>query len=137
MTPGEADYALEELGRAQEALGEGEMLLDAGHREGAASRLYYAVFHASRAALAPRGLHSKTHSGQIALFERTFGAAPILGRLFGLRGRADYARERFDATVQELRASARDAARFVERCRQIIDEAVARGPDEPDPPPDL
>ncbi len=137
MTPGEAESARNELTRADEAFAEYELLVRAGRLQGAASRLYFAVFHAARAALAARGSYAKTHAGQIALFERAFGPAPILGRLFGLRARADYARERFDASLEELEAAAGESTLFISRCRQLVDEAVARGPDEPDPPPDL
>lgn len=137
MTPGEAQRAHRELEAAEGALREAALLLDAGALQGAASRLYYAVFHAARAALTVRGLYAKTHSGQITLFERTFGAAPILEQLFTLRGRADYALERFEASADDLRARSDEASAFLDRCRAVVEEALARGPDEPDPPPDL
>ncbi len=54
--------------RGDEALEEAQLLLRAGDRAGAASRMYYAVFHAARAALILQGRYAKTHSGQITLF---------------------------------------------------------------------
>lgn len=137
MTPGEIEYSQEELLSADEALREAKLLLDADAFAGGASRLYYAAFHAARAALGVRGLHAKTHSGQITLFERTFGVAPILGKLFTLRARADYARTKFMTSAEDMREAAAGASGFIERCREIVREAAARGADEPDPPPDL
>lgn len=137
MTPGEADFAASDLAQADNALREGELLLASGSGAGAVSRLYYAAFHSARAALTVKGLSSKTHRGQIALFEATFGAAPILGRLLQLRISADYGRARFEASANALRSTATEASAFVERCRVITEELRAAGADEADPPPDL
>jgi uncharacterized protein (UPF0332 family) len=137
MTPGEAERAKFELNRAEAVLEEALTLLGTGSREGSANRLHYAVFHAARAALTVKGLYSKTHSGQIFLFERTFGPAPLLEKLFELRGRADYSMEEFTEPLEDLKAISTDAGDFIERCRRIVGESLARGPDEPDPPPDL
>lgn len=137
MTPGEAEAGRAELKRAADAVRGARVLLHSGDRAGAASRLYYAVFHAARAALTIRGLHSKTHSGQITLFNETFGPAPVLDRLFALRLAADYEKEPFTVETDVLAARAQEAAEFVDRCRGLIDEALASGPDEPDPPPDV
>ncbi len=137
MTPGEIEYAQEELLNADEALREANLLLGADAFAGGANRLYYATFHATRGALGVHGLYAKTHSGQITMFERTFGVAPILRQLFTLRARADYTRAKFAASPEEMRQAAEGAKGFVERCREIVREAAAPGPDEPDPRPDL
>lgn len=136
MTPGQLEEAEAELSRASGALGEARLLLGADAMEGAVSRLYYAVFHAARAALLVRGLSSKTHSGQIRLFIQTFGDAPVLGRMLELRGRADYELGDFVATREAIERELGEAEAFLERCGAIIAEATARGPDEPDPPAD-
>jgi uncharacterized protein (UPF0332 family) len=136
VTPGEAELARRELDLADEALRGARLLLDAGERRGGASRLYYSAFHAARAALAVAGLYAKTHSGQIGLFTATFGPAPLLGSLLELRAEADYGREAFTTSVEELRALCADAEDFLARCRTIVEDALARGPDEPDAPPD-
>lgn len=137
MTPGEAEQARHEIRRAEEALREARVLLDAAAREGVANRVYYAAFHAARAALTVRGLHAKTHSGQISLFEQTFGPAPTLSRLLDLRARADYALEDFAEPVERLEATLAEAQAFLTHCRRIVSEATARDADEPDPPPDV
>ncbi len=135
MTPGQGEKALDELQRADQALRAARLLLGADAPEDATSRLYYAVFHAARAALTVQGRYARTHSGQITLFSELMGPAPILGRLFTLRGYADYSTERFPAPA-DLGDVVEEAAALVHRCRALVDEAREAGPDEPDPPPD-
>lgn len=113
------------------------MLLDAKQREGAASRLYYAAFHAGRAALLLEGRHAKTHLGQLSLFQDAFGPAEIYGAIMRERIKADYAHDPYETPLEGLRGMAGRVEEFVRRCRTIIDERAARGPDEPDPQPDL
>ncbi|MFN2543404.1 MAG: HEPN domain-containing protein [Actinomycetota bacterium] len=137
MTPGQAEQARLELEHALEALEESRVLMMSGTMRGSISRLYYAVFHAARAALLVRGCYSKTHSGQITLFNDTFGEAVILGRLFELRGKADYALEGFSISREVVHLRITEATELIERCRTIVDEATGAGADEPDPPPDL
>lgn len=85
------------------ALDSAIVLLERGDRSGTANRLYYAVFHATRAALATRSRHAKTHSGQIAVFREAFGPEPLLDELLEVRGYADYGPyERFTQTLEEL-----------------------------------
>ncbi len=123
---------------ADEAMAGAELLLDAGNRAGAANRLYYAAFHAARAALATKGRYAKTHTGLISSFAQTFGEVPVLKKLFGIRAVADYGpAERFVETIDDLLRYRDDAKAFIDRCRAIVDEAGSRGPDESDPPPDL
>jgi uncharacterized protein (UPF0332 family) len=128
--------ATEEQRRSESSLAEARLLLEAGAREGASSRLYYAAFHAARAMLTLRGSHAKTHSGLITLYQRVYGPTPLLGRLFDLRGSADYAREPFTTTVEQIQLLVGETAAFVARSRLVVDGAQAIGADEPDPPPD-
>ncbi len=83
-----------------------------------------------------RGSHAKTHSGLITLYQRVYGPTPLLGRLFDLRGTADYAREPFTTTVGEIHLLVGETAAFVARSRLVVDGALATGADDPDPPPD-
>lgn len=137
MTPGEGVTAATDLHSAHESLRETRLLLDEGFRFGAASRLYYAVFHAARAMLTLQGRHAKTHSGQINVYRQLFGNEPLLDQLLGLRGRADYEPDKFDTSEEQLRSLAEQVAAFLDRCQRAADEAIENGPDEPDPPPDL
>lgn len=136
MTPGEHERAESALATASEALREADALLGLGLRGGASSRLYYAVFHAARGALASRGVRAKTHAGQRTVFVTTFGPAPVLARLLELRIEADYRPERFQESVATLQALVAEADSFVERCRRLVDQEVAEGVEDPDPPPD-
>jgi uncharacterized protein len=136
VTPGQAEEARAELNRADRALEEAHLLLDADSLEGAASRLYYAAFHATRAALIVRGRSAKSHSGQISMFTESYGEARILGRLLDLRARADYEFGEFPVTREGLREYIADAEAFLGRCAEIVAEATNRAPDEPDPSPD-
>lgn len=136
MTPGQAEEARGELGRAERALAEARMLLSANSLEGAASRLYYAVFHAARAALLVQGRSSRTHSGQIALFTETYGPAPLLGRLLDLRARADYELGELVVSRETIAELVEEAGVFIARSTEMVTEVADRGADEPDPPPD-
>lgn len=136
MTPGEGAKAQDELASAEQALRVGRLALDEGAREDGVSRLYYAAFHAARAALLVRGAHARTHRGQVELFQEHFGVTPLLERLRGLREQADYSYEGLRGITEDLPALADEVEAFLERCRGIVEEALERGPDEPDPPPD-
>ncbi len=137
MTPGQADHAQDELRLADQALGAARRELAAGALEDACSRLYYAAFHASRAALTLKGRHSRTHAGLIHLFEQEFGPHPLLDRLLKLRAAADYEHDRFKVGNEDVSGLIQDVERFIETCREITTPLLADGPDEPDPPPDL
>jgi len=136
VTPGEEGQARSELTRADRALADARALLAAGAIESAASRLYYASFHAIRAALIVRGFFSKTHKGQIALFTKTFGPAPVLGRLLDLRTRADYGLGEPSVSRAALEPEIAETRALLDHCRSIVDEAAARGAEDPDLPPD-
>jgi len=88
-----------ELEAADDALRAAQALVGLGLVRDAASRAYYAAFHAARALLFRRGLQAKTHGGMLRLFSQHVVAggdlAPryngILTRLQALRGSSDYA----------------------------------------------
>ncbi|MGH2706778.1 MAG: hypothetical protein ACRDJK_00585, partial [Actinomycetota bacterium] len=105
-------------------------------REGSANRLYYAAFHAVRATLTIEGRYSKTHTGQITLFEQTFGSAPLLRKLLELRAEADYSFGEFVEPLDKLHRAAEEVRQLIERCAGIVSAALTRGPDQPDPSPD-
>ena len=137
MTGGQREQAAAELEAASDALRAASTLLDAGLVRDAVSRLYYAIFHAARAALLARDRHAKTHSGQVTVFEATFEREPLLGQLLRLRIDADYGAAPLPKTGSELRELLDEAAVFVERCRGLVDVEIAKGVKDPDPPPDL
>ncbi len=137
MTPGQEDFAAEDLRRAEQALKDARLLHGADARESATSRLYYAAFHAVRASLIVRGTHAKTHSGLIHRYEQTFGPTPLLRHLFDLRAAADYGKEPFAATTEEIGRLIEEVFALLKHCRDLVTETARNGPDEEDPPPDL
>lgn len=137
MTPGQEDFAAEDLCQAEQALKDARLLLGANARASATSRLYYAAFHAVRASLIVRGAHAKTHSGLVHLYERTFGPTPLLRHLFELRAAADYGKEPFAAKTEEIGRLIEEVATLLTNCRALVADTARNGPDEEDPPPDL
>ena len=75
-----------------------ETLLSAEQYADSANRSYYAIFHAMQAVLITIGFSSKTHSGNIAEFRKSFvkpGLIPhkcsdIVGNAFTVRNKSDY-----------------------------------------------
>jgi len=89
------NYRLEQ---AEEALQDGELLLNCCRYRATANRLYYACFYAAVAALLTRRLEYSKHSAVIAFFDREFigsGQLPkeyskTLHRAFNERQQDDY-----------------------------------------------
>jgi len=86
------------LSRAESALRSAKLLLEHGELEDAASRAYYAMFHATRAILFSKGLKAKTHKGTVSLFGEHIVKKGVLGeeyadalrKAFDLRQKSDY-----------------------------------------------
>ena len=84
--------------KAHKCLQVSEMLLTAEQYADSANRSYYAIFHAMQAVLFTTGFSSKTHSGSIAEFRKSFvktGLFPpqysdIVGNAFTVRNKSDY-----------------------------------------------
>lgn len=116
-----------ELERADTCLREARHLQQAELPYGAASRAYYAVFHAARALLVSLGLEPTSHRGVVSLlgehFVRPGRLDPELARLVS-RMHAD--RHDADYFVQAVFTSAEgagaltDAERFLEAARQLL-----------------
>ena len=89
------NYRLEQ---AEEALQDGELLLNSCRYRATANRLYYACFYAAVAALLTRRLEYSKHSAVIAFFDREFiGSEQLpkeysktLHRAFNERQQDDY-----------------------------------------------
>jgi len=89
------NYRLEQ---AEEALQDGELLLNSCRYRATANRLYYACFYAAVAALLTKRLEYSKHSAVIAFFDREFigsGQLPkeyskTLHRAFNERQQDDY-----------------------------------------------
>jgi uncharacterized protein (UPF0332 family) len=77
------DLAKYRLELAEEKLDVAVKLLDDQAWRDAASRAYYAMFHAVRALLATKRLDSRKHSGVISLFNQHFVKAGLVSRDLG------------------------------------------------------
>lgn len=116
-----------EMERADTCLREARHLQEAELPYGAASRAYYAVFHAARALLVSRGLEPTSHRGVVNLlgehFVRTGLLSPELARLVSRmhadRHDADYFVEAV-FTLDESDEALADADRFLDAARRIL-----------------
>lgn len=115
------------LARAADKLAVAQLLLDNSAWEDAASRAYYAAFHAISALLFSRGKSYSSHAQLIGAFNRDFvktqvfnrDFTAILTRLFEDRQSGDY--DVFAAiTEQEARRDVDDARRIVESIQQYL-----------------
>lgn len=128
------EYASEELEKATAALSDARVLVEGDATEAAiVNRLYYACFHAARAALYASGEDPNSHRGTIALFGSTLvvdGPATrddgrFLNRMKDYREQADYGYDEISAETDSLydRTEA-----FVDSMSAIVER---RGDDEP------
>lgn len=121
--------ALDELGRAETCLHEARALQEAALPYGAASRAYYAVFHAARSLLFSLGIEVKTHSGLVAMvgdhFVRPGRLSSELGRLVSRMQRdredADYTTGAV-FTADEAARMIVDAETFLTEARRLVGE---------------
>jgi uncharacterized protein (UPF0332 family) len=122
--------ALEEFERAEVCLREARALHDAALPYGAASRAYYAVFHAARAVIFSVGLEATSHKGMVALVGQHFvrpgllsaGMGRLLSRMQRDREDADYATGAI-FTEEQTAEMIRDAETFVMESRRLIESA--------------
>jgi len=109
------------------AIGHSDVL--GGDNPGCRSRAYYAVMHASRAALATKDIESSSHQGTKRMFglhlvkpgevEPRFGV--YLGEAKATREDADYTTEP-EWSADEARAQCERATEFLERIRKYLTE---------------
>ena len=115
------------LGKAELKLGAARELYNKGFFEDSASRSYYAMFHAARAALARVGVTTKTHEGTVSEFGRVLVLGGVFPRDLGRAlAEAKAARETYEysATMEiasdEAEAILRDAERFVSQVKSRL-----------------
>ena len=70
------------INEADECLAQAELLLASSFPGAAASRSYYAMFHAATAALLQRGIKRRSHQGIIAAFGQIFVKPGIVDARF-------------------------------------------------------
>jgi len=115
------------LSRAESALRSAKLLLEHGELEDAASRAYYAMFHATRAILFSKGLKAKTHKGTVSLFGEHIVKKGVLGeeyadalrKAFDLRQKSDY--EIYAELDGKLvKETVNDAEKFITKVKETL-----------------
>ena len=110
-----------ELKKARETYDEIEILVTANRLNGAANRMYYAVFHAVCALLIHDGIQVNTHKGSHALFSQQYIKTGILPREYGqlynqlqtMREESDY-NCAYDVDIDELQQRLEPAKQMIE-----------------------
>ena len=122
-----SSIAVRLLGKAELKLGVARELYDKGFFEDSASRSYYAMFHAARAALGKVGVTTRTHEGTVSEFGRILVLRGVFPRDLGRAlAEAKAARETYEysATMEivsdEAEAILRDAERFVSQVKSRL-----------------
>ncbi len=120
------------LRKAKEKLAGAKMDFEAGFYDDAASRSYYAVFHAMTATLAQKGLSFSSHYQTVGAFNREFvktGSFPkettrILQRLFKDRQFGDYSwtiHIDHETALQDIT----DAEWMIQKCQLLNKKSIA------------
>jgi len=113
--------------RAEKALRSAKLLLEHREPEDAASRAYYAMFHAAKAILFSKGIKTRTHKGTISLFGEHIVKKGILGEEYAdalrkasdLRQKSDY--ELYAEPDEELvKETVNTAEKFIEKVKKLL-----------------
>jgi uncharacterized protein (UPF0332 family) len=118
----------EMFAKAERKMVSARLSLEAGQYDDAASRAYYAVFHAVSAVLAERGLAYSSHGQTLGAFNREIvktGSLPSdtfakIQRLFQDRHTGDYDVSRF-LDEDTGRRAVEDATWLVAECRRLVE----------------
>lgn len=121
---GEADIQLK---IAEEMLGDAKLLYEQKRFRSAASRAYYAIFHAAKALLNQVGHNCQSHGGAISRFGQYIVNAGLmdkdfskfLGRAYNLREKSDYGLL-FEGIEEEVGRVVSDAEKFVAEAIKIL-----------------
>ena len=118
-----------ELKKAQETYEDIEILINANRLNGAANRMYYAVYHAVCALLINDGHQVNTHKGSHALFSQHYIKTGILPREYGqlynqlqtMREESDY-NCAYDVEIDELQQRIEPTKRFIEDIEKLVNK---------------
>ena len=118
-----------ELKKARETYEDISILLNANRLNGAANRMYYAVFHAVCALLINDGHQVNTHKGSHALFNLNYIKTGILPKEYGLlynqlqtmREESDY-NCAYDVDIDELQQRLEPAKSFIDDIEKLINK---------------
>ena len=118
-----------ELKKARETYEDISILLNANRLNGAANRMYYAVFHAVCALLINDGHQVNTHKGSHALFSLNYIKTGIFPKEYGLlynqlqtmREESDY-NCAYDVDIDELQQRLEPAKSFIDNIEKLINK---------------
>ena len=118
-----------ELKKAREAYEDIGILMAANRLNGAANRMYYAVFHAVCALLINDGHHVSTHKGSHAVFSQHYIKTGMLPREYGqlynqlqtMREESDY-NCAYDVEIEEIQQRLEPAKRLIEDIGRIVNK---------------
>ena len=116
-----------ELKKAQETYEQIGILINAKRLNGAANRMYYAVFHAVCALLINDGHQVNTHKGSHALFNQQYIKAGVLPKEYGqlynqlqtMREESDY-NCAYDVEIEELQQRLEPAKKLIEAIEELV-----------------
>jgi uncharacterized protein (UPF0332 family) len=119
--------------RALETKEEAKVLIQTGRLLGAVNRIYYAIFHATKAVLATEKLESSKHSGVVAIFHKEFvhtgkiekEYGKIIDEAFRSRSKSDY----IDYTTFDQETVTRlfkDCEAFLERIKSFLEGSIGK-----------
>jgi uncharacterized protein (UPF0332 family) len=123
-----------ELKKARETYEDINILIGANRLNGAANRMYYAVFHAVCALLIHDGHQVNTHKGSHALFSLHYIKTGILPKEYGLlynqlqtmREESDY-NCAYDVEIDELKQRLEPARRLIEDIEKLVNKQKKLG----------
>jgi uncharacterized protein (UPF0332 family) len=112
---------------------EARVLIQTGRLLGAVNRIYYAIFHATKAVLATEKLESSKHSGVVAIFHKEFvhtgkiekEYGKIIDEAFRSRSKSDY----IDYTTFDQETVTRlfkDCEAFLERIKSFLEGSIGK-----------
>ena len=119
-----------EMKKARETYEDIGILINANRLNGAANRMYYAVFHAVCALLINDGHQVNTHKGSHALFNLHYIKTGILPKEYGqlysqlqtMREESDY-NCAYDVEIDELQQRFEPAKRLIEDIDKLVKES--------------
>jgi len=119
-------YRLED---SKEKLESSKLLFENGKYKDSVSRSYYAMFSATRAILATKGLDSSKHSGVISLFNQHFVKTKIVRKEMGrLLSEAQEGREKSDyqdfviISKEETQKQLQSAKEFIHEIEKALEK---------------
>ncbi|WP_456369954.1 HEPN domain-containing protein [Geoglobus sp.] len=126
------DEIAEQISMAEECLEEAKLLLSSEYYRGAASRAYYAMFHAAKAMLLAKNISPKRHVGVLRMLgvefvnkgylEETYAEAYKLA--FDIRMDADY-EGGLKLSKEMAEQVVHDAEEFLKKARIVIEQIAS------------